>query len=57
MRCRGGAEITGDDTNLLSYSSTSTLESVNMGDELPGARFCKIQKIQNLNFRKIREKY
>jgi hypothetical protein len=33
------------------------IESVNMGDELPGARFCKIQKIQNLNFRKIREKY
>jgi hypothetical protein len=33
------------------------MESVILEHELSGARFCKIQKIQNLNFEKIRKKY
>jgi hypothetical protein len=40
--------------------TTTGLESgsgVNMEHELHGARFSKLQKIQNLNFEKIQKKY
>jgi hypothetical protein len=35
----------------------SKVENVNMEQELHGARFSKLQKIQNLNFGKIQKKY